>query len=168
MKVPMKHLESAFFGKNSLWRYLLMVVVLIVVSNTIGALPLLIVYFKAILNDPAIAEQIAENPSDVSVLNMDPYTGLAVMLIPFVAALAAFVLLMKPLHGRKAITVMNGGSRTRWSHYFISFLVWTVISALYLFVYLKVEPSNFTINNSTNPAVYCHCCLTADTFPGRL
>jgi uncharacterized protein len=154
MNVPMKHLESAFFGKNSFWRYLAMVVVLIVVSNTIGALPLLVIYFKAILNDPSVAELIAENPSDVSVLNMDPYTGLAVMLIPFVAALAAFVLLMKPLHGRKVITVINGGSRPRWSHYFISFFVWMVISALYLFVYLKVEPSNFTINNNTVTLLY--------------
>jgi uncharacterized protein len=154
MKVPMKHLESAFFGKNSFWRYLAMVVVLIVVSNTIGALPLLVVYFRAILRDPAIAEQISENPSDVSVLNMDPYTGLVVMLIPFVAALIAFVLLMKPLHGRKPITVINGGSRTRWSHYFISFFVWSLISALYLFVYLKIEPSNFTINNNTITLLY--------------
>jgi uncharacterized protein len=154
MIVHMKHLEAAFFGKNSVWRYLAMVVVLIVVSNTIGTLPLLVIYFKAILNDPSIAELIAENPSDVSVLNMDPYAGLAVMLIPFVAALAAFLLLMKPLHGRKAITVINGGRNTRWSHYFISFFVWMVISALYLFVYLKVEPSNFTINNSTITLLY--------------
>ena len=38
----MNHLESTFTGKNSFWRYIVMFAVILIVSNTIGALPLLI------------------------------------------------------------------------------------------------------------------------------
>ena len=38
----MNHLESSFTGKNALWRYMIMFAVVLIASNTIGALPLII------------------------------------------------------------------------------------------------------------------------------
>ena len=38
----MNHLESSFKGKNALWRYVIMFAVVLIASNTIGAIPLIV------------------------------------------------------------------------------------------------------------------------------
>jgi membrane protease YdiL (CAAX protease family) len=144
----MNHLESAFKGKNDFWRYLVMIAAVFLASNTVGAIPLIIALAMAVVHNPDVATQLAQNPSDYSVLGLDPYTGLSFMLFPFLVALLAFFLLIRPLNNRTFKMTINGTNRFRWSHFLISFLVWLVISGIYLFVYLKVEPSNFRINNT--------------------
>lgn len=126
-----------------------MIAAILLASNTIGSIPLLIPFFKAALSDPSVAEKLAENPADYSSLGVDPFYGLFMMLFPFVAGMAAFALLVKPLHGRSFLSTLTGTSRFRWNHMFISFIVWTVLSSIYLFAYLKIEPSNFTLNNTS-------------------
>lgn len=145
----MYHLESSFKGKNSLWRYVIMFASVLIVSNTIGAIPLLIAYVMKASSDPAVIGEIAANPNDMSMLGLEPNTGLLVMLFPFVAGLAAFILLIKPMHGRSFRDIINGDRAIRWRRFFISGLVWLLLSAIYLFVYLKTDPSNFSLNNTS-------------------
>ncbi len=121
----------------------------LIVSNTIGAIPLLIAYVMKASSDPAVIGEIAANPNDMSMLGLEPNTGLLVMLFPFVAGLAAFILLIKPMHGRSFRDIINGDRAIRWRRFFISGLVWLLLSAIYLFVYLKTDPSNFSLNNTS-------------------
>src|SRR5664279_593831 len=102
----MNHLESAFKGKNSFWRYVIMVVSVFIVSNTIGAIPIVIAMaLKA--SDPGVIAKLAANPSDLSLLGIGSTTGFLMMMFPFITALAAFVLLIKPLNNRSFKTVIN-------------------------------------------------------------
>jgi membrane protease YdiL (CAAX protease family) len=150
----MNHLASAFTGKNNAWRYIIMLVAILVVSNTIGSVPLLIPFFKALAGDPSIAGRIAQNPSDFSPLGVSPYYSLFMMLFPFLASFIAFMLLVKPLHSRTFIQTVNGTAKIRWSHYFISFFVWLSLSAIYLFAYIKADPGNFTLSNTSISLLY--------------
>jgi membrane protease YdiL (CAAX protease family) len=75
--------------------------------------------------------------------------GLLMMLFPFIIALLAFILLVKPLNGRSLKKIINGTDSFRWNRFFISALIWVIISAIYLFGYLKAEPSNFSLNNKS-------------------
>jgi uncharacterized protein len=143
----MNHLESIFKGKNSFWRYLLMIAVVFIVANTIGALPILAGLLVKSLSDPEIFSLFAANPNDYSVMGFSMNLMLVMMLFPFIAGLAAFVLLVKPLHFRTVKTVINGTSKIRWNRFFISFFIWTGLSALYFFFYLKLDPQNFSLNN---------------------
>jgi uncharacterized protein len=145
----MNHLESVFSGKNSFWRYLVMFVAVLIAANTIGALPLLTGMLFRSLSDPGIFSQFAANPNDYGIMGLSSNTLLILMLFPFIAGLAAFILLVKPLHSRTIKAVINGTSKIRWQRFFISFFIWTVLSALYLIFYLKVDPQNFTINNKS-------------------
>jgi hypothetical protein len=61
-------------------------------------------------------------------------------------ALAAFVLLIKPLNGRSFLQVINGGKPFRWNRFLIAALIWTIVAGIYLFGYLKLDPDNFTRN----------------------
>lgn len=145
----MNHLESAFEGKNSFWRYVVMFALLIIFANTIGSLPLIIgVGIKSVSN-PEVLSGLAENPNDIGIAGFDPNIGLILMLFPFIAGLIAFILLIKPLNNQTLKTTINGTGRIRWNRFFISAGVWTILSAFYLFMYFRFDPSNFTLNNKT-------------------
>jgi uncharacterized protein len=150
----MNHFESAFTGKNSFWRYIVMIVAVLLASNTIGSIPLLVGYFIKSASNPDIAAKLAANPSDFSVMGFDPNVGLILMVIPFVAALVAFVLLMKPLHNRTFRQTINGTNSIRWKRFFVSAIVWAVLSGFYLIIYLDYDPSNFVLNNQSITLVY--------------
>jgi membrane protease YdiL (CAAX protease family) len=143
----MNHLEATLAGKNNLWRYIVMVVVILIVANTIGAIPLLIGMAVKSASNPDLFSQLATDPNNYGVLGLDQNTLLILMLFPFLAGLAAFVLLVKPLNNRTLVNIINGTGRIRWNRFFISAIVWLMLSALYLFVYLKSDPANFTLNN---------------------
>jgi membrane protease YdiL (CAAX protease family) len=149
----MNHLESAFSGKNMFWRYIVMIVVILIASNTVGALPLLVALGIRSVSHPEVMQQLAANPNDYSVLGLDPNTGLVMMLFPFLAGLGAYILLIKPLNNRKFVSTLNGTGKIRWNRFFISALVWIILSFLYLFVYMKVDPSNFSINNKSTSLI---------------
>jgi len=145
----MNHLESTFAGKNSFWRYVVMIVAVLIAANSIGSVPLLVALFLKSGSNPAIFSQFSANPNDLSILGLDPNISFILMILPFVAGLFAFVLLVKPLNNRSFKTTINGTPKIRWNRFFISAFVWFVLSSLYLFFYLKIDPANFSINNKT-------------------
>jgi membrane protease YdiL (CAAX protease family) len=130
-----------------------MFAVVLIVSNTIGALPLLITAVMKSISNPEVFSQLSANPNDYSVLGLDPNVGLAMMLFPFMAGLLAFILLVKPLNNRTLKNVINGTRKIRWNRFFISASIWMILSGLYLFVYLKIDPANFTLNNKTSSLI---------------
>ena len=145
----MNHLESSFSGKNAPWRYLLMILAVLAASNTIGSIPLFVSMRLSSAADPTVLTRLSENPNDLTVLGVSSNTGLLMMLFPFIIALLAFILLVKPLNGRSLKKIINGTDSFRWNRFFISALIWVIISAIYLFSYLKADPSNFSLNNKS-------------------
>jgi uncharacterized protein len=145
----MNHLESTFTGKNGFWRYIIMFAVVLIVSNTIGAIPLITAMLLKSGSNPAVFSQLAANPNDYGVLGLDPNVGLVMMLFPFIAGLLAFALLVKPLNNRTLRVTINGTNKIRWNRFFISGAVWMILSALYFLFYLKLDPSNFHLNNKS-------------------
>lgn len=150
----MRHLEFAFAGRNAFWRYIVLIAAAFIAANTVGAIPLLISSTKALLADPEAASRIAENPMDVSLLVPNSYYGLFSMLFPFVIGIVAFALLVKPMNERSFKMTLTGASKIRWKHFFYGFMVWLILSALYLLLYYKIEPGNFEINNTTISLVF--------------
>lgn len=130
-----------------------MFAVILIVSNTIGAVPLLIATLIKSASNPAVFSQLAANPNDLSVIGLSQNTGFVMMLFPFIAGLIAFILLIKPLNNRTLRITINGSGGIRWNRFFISGTVWLILSALYLMLYLKLDPSNFSINNKTSSLI---------------
>ncbi|HLN20683.1 MAG TPA: CPBP family intramembrane glutamic endopeptidase [Bacteroidales bacterium] len=145
----MNHLELAFTGKNAFWRYFILIVAAFAGANTIGSIPLLIPSIKTILQNPGVAEKLAEDPMNISLLISDPLYGLFSMLFPFLIGLVTFAILFKPINERSFISSITGSPSIRWSHFLTGFCVWAVLSSLYLLVYYKIEPSNFIVNNTS-------------------
>lgn len=119
----------------------------------IGGIPLFIAAVVKTISDPQIAGRFADNPNDLSILGLDPNVGLVMMLLPFMIGLAAFILLIKPLNQRNILKVINGTGAIRWNRFFISALVWLIISAIYLIIYFKLDPLNFVLKNTSRTLI---------------
>jgi len=145
----MNHLELSFSGKNAFWRYLIMVAALFAATNTIGGIPLIIALGIKSAGNPEIISQLAVNPSDISVLGLNPDIYLLTMLFPFMVGLGTFFLLIKPLNQRTFLQVVNGTGSFRWNRFFISAFIWILVSLIYLFASLKMDPGNFVLNNTS-------------------
>jgi len=145
----MNHLESSFSGKNAFWRYLIMVIVVFAATNTIGALPLLLVMGIKAVSNPDIITEISANPSDLAPLGLNHNVNLILMVFPFIIGLLTFFVLIKPLNNRTIKSVINGTNSFRWNRFVISALVWLILSGIYLFVCIRINPSNFSLNNAT-------------------
>ena len=113
-----------------------------------------IAYAEKTATNPELISKLAAHPTDISILGFGKNIGLLLMLIPFLAGLIAFILLVKPLHWRSFRQTVNGTGTIRWKRFFISAGVWTVLSALYLMVYLGINPSNFVLNNKSITLLY--------------
>jgi membrane protease YdiL (CAAX protease family) len=149
----MNHLESSFAGKNTIWRYVIMIVAIFAATNTIGALPLIISMGISAASDPSVIDKLAANPNDLSILGLDPNVYLLEMLFPFIIGLVAFILLLYPLNGKRLKQVINGTNKFRWKRLAGSAIIWTLFSVIYLIVSLKLDPSNFTLNNTSKTII---------------
>lgn len=149
----MNHLESAYFGKNAAWRYLFILIAVAAVANTIGSVPLYLKMFEVSRNDPSAFARFAAEPGNPSHLGVDSGTGLAMMLLPFLAGLIAFILMIKPVHFRTFSMTVNGTGSIRWKRFIAGALVWLVISGVYLVAYVKISPENIIVNNTSGSLV---------------
>ncbi len=127
-----------------------MLLIVLIVANSIGSIPMLIAVAIKAHSDPTVYSQIAANPTNMAILGFSPIMGFIVMMIPSLTGLIAFLLLIRPLNSRTIRVIINGTSKIRWNRFFVSGLVWFLLSAIYLFIYLKFDPSNYTINTRTS------------------
>jgi membrane protease YdiL (CAAX protease family) len=58
------------------------------------------------------------------------------------------------LNGRTFRQTINGTNSIRWKRFFISTIVWMILSGLYLIIYLGLDPSNFSLNNKSITLLY--------------
>lgn len=130
-----------------------MIIAIFTASNTIGAIPLLISMGSRAVSDPELLEKMSANPTDLTPLGLNPNVSLIMLIFPFIVSLVTFIILIKPLNGRTLKQTINGTSSFRWNRFFISALVWLVVSSIYLIVNLKIDPSNFSLNNVTSSLI---------------
>lgn len=149
----MNHLEASFIGKNSLWRYVVMIVSVFIVANTIGSFPLILAISMKSVSDPGVMEEIASRPTDLTILGIDPLAVFALMVFPFIVALLAYYLLIKPLNYRTFSFTLNGTESIRWSRIFTSGLVWLILISIYFLVFLGIDPDNYSINNTSSSLI---------------
>jgi membrane protease YdiL (CAAX protease family) len=145
----MKHIQNSFTGKNSAWRYFVMIGAILLATNSIGAIPLLIGYGIKMVTNPEVITQLAADPQNLSILGYSENLTFFMMVFPFLAGLGAFYFLVKPLHQRNFLQTVTGSSSIRWTRFLVSALVWILFSAAYLFIYKGIDPSIFRLNNTS-------------------
>ena len=125
----------------------------LIASNTIGGIPLIVAMVLRSASDPDVLGKISANPNDIGAFGLNPDFGFFAMLFPFIIGLLTFSLLVWPLNGRTLRVTINGTNSFRWNRFFISAFIYGILSALYLLVYLKADPSNFRVNNTSSTII---------------
>ena len=136
----MKHLQSAFEGKNAWWRYLLMIFLVGFISYyTIGRLST-VGYLYAV--EFFTGEELRENQWQW-ILGILLFCGLIGGLFLW--------FLMKPLHNRSPFTLINGTKKIRWKRFFLAALIWLVFLIIYsVFIFFTTSRSiTFSFNPNT-------------------
>lgn len=126
-----------------------MLALVFLASNIIGSLPLLITSATKSFSDPQVMSRLSADPNDFSVSGISENLLLVFLLFPFIAGLAAFAALVKPLHFRTFLDTVSGREEIRWRRFFAGAMVWMVLMVVYFIAYLRIDPGNFSVNNKT-------------------
>ena len=125
-------LEKVYEGKNDIGRWIAVIVILLIITQLVGGIPLGIMIFLKMSDNPDL-EPNPENLMDLSAYDISPITGLALMIIPFVLGLITLLLLMKPIHERPMLSVITGHSSFRWKKFFWGAGAWLLLLSAYAF-----------------------------------
>jgi membrane protease YdiL (CAAX protease family) len=150
VRVDSNFIRVPFSGKNSFWRYFIGSLSPFIVSNIVGAIPMLIVMFM--YAGGGIIPQSGGMP-DFKAMGIDLNLGFVLTVFPFILAFFTLALLVKPLNDRPLLTIVNGGSRVRWGRMLFSALVWIALSALWLWYSIRSDPGNFSLNNTSRSLI---------------
>lgn len=123
-------LERVYEGKSDIGRWLGMIVILIIVSQVVGGIPLGVMIFLKMSENPDLQPN-PENMLDLSAYDISPVTGLVLMLIPFVLGLVTLLLLLKPIHERSMLSVVTGRDSFRWKRFFWGAGIWLLLMTIY-------------------------------------
>jgi len=144
-------LERVYEGRNDIGRWVAVIVILIIVTQFVGGLPLGFMIYQKMSNNPDL-EANPDNLSDLSAYEISPITGFVFMLIPFVLGLITLLLMMKPVHERPMLSVITGHSTFRWKRFFWGAGIWLILLTAYALIAsltgiqkneLQFDPSTF-------------------------
>ena len=113
-----------------------------VIGQAIGAIPLVVVMVvKAVQNGASFVKP--ENAADLSAYGINPNFGLVLMVIPFLVSLIIAIYLINAFHKRSYLEVINGRTSFRLNRFFVGFVVWAILIAVFLFADIAMNPDNF-------------------------
>lgn len=143
-------LLAPFKGKNAFWRYFIGAIAPFIVSNIIGAIPLIIVMISYSGGGDLPTKG---GMPDFEALGIDLNLGFVLTVFPFILAFFTLYFLVKPLNERNFGTIINGGRSVRWGRIFFSAFVWITISALWLLWSVRTDEGNFNLNNTSETLI---------------
>jgi membrane protease YdiL (CAAX protease family) len=134
-------LTNAHKGKNDFWRYIICLLVALVASQVIGAIPL---GLAIILSG---AKNIGTSPAQIiEATGLSKNLFLVLMLIPFIIGLICLVAIIKTLHGRTFKDTTTGANKFRFNRFLKGFLLWFFLYMLMMGTFYFLNPENFVFN----------------------
>ncbi len=126
-------LEKVYEGKNDIGRWVAMIVIVVIASQVVGALPLGVMIYLKMAEYPDLLPN-PENLLDLSAYEISPIAGLVLMIIPFVLGLITLLAFVKPIHERPMLSVVTGHLSFRWKKFFWGAGVWLILISAYAFI----------------------------------
>jgi membrane protease YdiL (CAAX protease family) len=130
----MDFIKQGFLGKSDWWRYLVGTLIIFVVWQIAGAIPLMVVAFQSSDN---LAELLASAKKGFTTLGIDKNYLLALMLITGVFGVLAIAFVVKKLHHRSFKSVLTARTKFDWKRVFLGFIITAFVALISL--YLAVQ-----------------------------
>jgi len=123
-------LDQGNEGKNDIGRWFAMFIVVLVVSQLIGSMPLQFMISSRLAQNPSLHTN-PENHLDLSAFDIGPITCFILLMIPFVLGLVSMLLMVKPIHERPMLSVLTAHPSFRWKKFFWGAKVWLILIAAF-------------------------------------
>ena len=136
----MNHFENVTSKRNKWYWYILVLFLCIMVSQTVGSIPLVIVMITSFVKNGVDTSALMNMQLDFP--GVDKNLVLFAMLFIFAVLLVSLVLFVKLIHGRTWTELINGTKRVRWSRFFFGFVVYGIITVILFAISFFIEPEN--------------------------
>jgi hypothetical protein len=138
----MDFLAGAALGRNTWWRYLLGLALIVFATLIVGAVPLAVVVTAVMLDgDPATDV----NRTNGAISGVPPALSLAVILFPFVLALVTILLVVRFIHRRPAGSLVAPGRPIRWRRVAQGLAVWGLVAAAATVLEAVIFPGRYRL-----------------------
>jgi membrane protease YdiL (CAAX protease family) len=140
--------QQATKGRNDFWIYL-MTVFLVILAYFLGQAPMLYFIAYKIRNNPdfddSMVDEFMANP-DFSIFEISKNLGLVLLLLMFITAFLMLLALVKNLHKKNIMQLINPLRVMDWKKVFFGFGVWFAIMAIFEIAFYFMDPSSYTFS----------------------
>ena len=141
------YIEQAYKGFSDSWRYILGIFGVFVAWQFIGAIPLLV---ALALTDGGMSATLSGDIGSMSqVLGSNNF--LFLMLLTFVIGLIALFVFVKLVHGQSISALTTARKKIDWKRILFSFILWAVISIIFIFLDIYLAPEDYLFNFNLIP-----------------
>lgn len=134
-------IENGFLPENKFWKYIVGSI-LIIIASTIGQIPFaLAVAVKAMSSGESYP-----TTTEAVMGYLAPNTSLFLILLSFVFAFVAIILVVKYFHKQTLLSVTTSRPKVDWGRIFFAFTVWGIFTAGSTLAMYYATPENFVWN----------------------
>lgn len=141
------YIEQAYKGLSDSWRYIIGILGVLIVWQLIAAIPLLA---ALALTDGGMSAMISGDIGEMSEV-LGSNTFLFYMLLTFAIALLAIFVFAKFLHKQTLTALTTSRNKIDWKRIIFSFLLWALISVIFIFLDIYLSPEDYEFNFNLVP-----------------
>jgi hypothetical protein len=134
-------IENGFLPENKFWKYIVGSV-LIILAATIGQIPLMVAIFVKSFKS---GKSFPTNESDMMTF-LEPNTTLFLILLSFVFAFFAIILVVRNFHKQTLLSVTTSREKVDWKRVFFSSGIWSVFTIVSTVIMYYSSPESFVVN----------------------
>lgn len=141
------YIEQAYKGLSENWRYIIGVITVFIAWQFIGGIPLIA---AVLLSDNGMSTLASGDMGVMSNL-LGSNTFLFYMLLTFAIGLFFLFLYVKLVHKQTITALTTSRKKVDWKRVLFSFLLWAVISILFIFIDIYLSPEDYSFNFDLYP-----------------
>jgi membrane protease YdiL (CAAX protease family) len=134
-------IENGFLPENKFWKYIVGSV-LIILAATIGQIPLMVAIFVKSFSS---GKHFPTDESEMMTF-LEPNTTLFLILLSFVFAFFAIILVVRNFHKQTLLSVTTSREKVDWKRVFFSFGIWSVFTIVSTVIMYYSSPESFVVN----------------------
>jgi len=139
----MSFIQQAYKGKNEWWRYILMLILVLIGWQIIGIIPLSIIAIIHTSDIEAFQRAAADSFMNIGI---DSNLFLFGMIMMFAIGLSFLFFGIKNIHQRSITSVLTSRKKLDWNRVFFAFAVWFLFALMLLSIEFILSPNTFTWN----------------------
>ncbi len=141
------YIEQAYKGLSENWRYIIGVVTVFFAWQFIGGIPLIA---AVLLSDNGMSVLQSGDMGAMS-NSLGSNTFLFYMLLTFAIGLFFLFLYVKLVHKQTITALTTSRKKVDWKRVLFSFLLWAVVSILFIFIDIYLSPEDYSFNFDLYP-----------------